>query len=145
MLIYYIYYIIYLYKQAIYSMLRGPKRHGRPAFYQSKDERYEARKARQREKYWQDRARKQHSTFYNTFQTAIEPALSIPSLEQLALSSSTNPYNFPSITIEDDRFIPIQVEDEFEELLLLQSPSLSSAAIDISEVESCESEIEESI
>jgi hypothetical protein len=46
---------------------------------------------------------------------------------------------------DDDGFIPLQIDDEFEELLPPLSPFLGAASIDISEAECCELNVEDLI
>ena len=53
--------------------------------------------------------------------------------------------DFQSLVGYNDGFVPLQIDDEFEGLLPLPSPSLGSASIDISDVESCELNVNEPI
>ncbi|KAH8749826.1 hypothetical protein BGZ57DRAFT_945613 [Hyaloscypha finlandica] len=101
-----------------------PKKRGPPPLYQSKDKKYQARKARQREKYQQKRAEQRHSL--NDFAPA-------------------SPRDFQPPADYNDGFNPLRIDDEFEGLLPLPSPSLGSASMDISEVESCELHVQEPV
>jgi hypothetical protein len=115
-----------------------PKKRGPLPLYQSKDEKYQARKARQRERYQQKRAIQQHSTFQNVFQAVPRPAPSIQHPIHLNDFAPASPHDFESPVGYNNGFIPLQIDDEFEELLPPPSPSLDLASIVISEIESCQ-------
>ena len=114
-------------------MPRTAKKRGPRPLYESKDEKYEARKARQRERYQQKRA----GQFQNTFQLALGP---VPT-QNAAQPENHIPPNQPSFYYENR----LQIDDDFGYLLPPsppQSPSLGSASMDISEPESDELNIE---
>jgi hypothetical protein len=122
-----------------------PKKRGPLPLYQSKDEKYEARKARQRERYQQKRGEQRHSVFQNVFQAAPEPVPDIQHQIQLNDFPPASLRDFQPPTGYNDRFIPLQVDDEFEQLLPPPSPSLGSASMDISDIESCELNVYEPV
>ncbi len=125
-------------------MAYNPNRRGPLPTYQTKEEKYEARKARQREKYQREQAAKRHSTFNNAFQSGSTPVANLQNLVQLEQFAPTNPYQFQPLVHYDNAFLPVQFDDDFGQLLSLsppRSPSLGSASIDISEIS--EPEVEE--
>jgi hypothetical protein len=64
---------------------------------------------------------------------------------QLNDFAPASPRDFQPLAGYDDGFNPLQIDDEFEGLLPLPSPSLGSASMDISEVESCELHVQEPV
>jgi hypothetical protein len=60
-------------------------------------------------------------------------------------STPASPRDFQSPASQDNAFIPLQIDDEFEDLLPPPSPSLGSASMDISDVEYCEINVQEPI
>jgi hypothetical protein len=111
-----------------------PRRRGRQFVYQSQEEKYEAQKARQRERYQQKRAEQQYTVFQNTF-----------SASQISNSSLSDTNQVNNLAGQDDEFDSLQIEDEFDGLLPPRSPSLGSASMDLSEPEPYELIVQEPI
>jgi hypothetical protein len=88
-----------------------PKKLGPLPLYQSKDEKYEARKARQRERYQQKRAEERHSTFQNVFQAVPGPVPNLQYPVQLNGFPPASPRDFQPPIGYDDGFIPLQIDD----------------------------------
>jgi hypothetical protein len=118
---------------------------GRKPKYSSQEERRQARNARDREKYRQKQLTNRATAFQNGFQAAPGPVPSIQHPMQLNEFPPASPRDFQPVAGYDDGFIPLQFDDEFEQLLPPPSPSLGSASTDISEVESCELNVQEPI
>ena len=97
------------------------------------------------EKYHQKQLTTRATAFQNVFQAAPRPVPNIQNLIQLNDSPPASPRDFRSPAGYDDGFNPPQMDDEFEGLLPLLSPSLGSASMDISEVESCELHVQEPV
>ena len=111
---------------------------GRKPKYSSQEERRQARNTRDRAKYRQKQLINQTTVFHNVFQTASGPVPTIQNLIQLNDFAPVSPRDFESLVGYNDGFIPLQINDEFEELLHLPSLSLGLASMVISEIKSCE-------
>jgi len=107
-------------------MAYNPNRRGPLPTYQTKEEKYEARKARQREKYQREQAAKRHSTFNNAFQSGSTPVANLQNPVQLEQFAPTNPYQFQPLVHHDNAFLPVQFDDDFGQLLS-PSPNAYSA------------------
>ena len=108
-------------------MPRIPKKRGPRPLYESNDKKYEARKARQRERYQQKRA----GHFQNTFQLAPGPAPTENVVQPENITSLDQP-----LLQHDNGF---QIDDDLGDLLPTsppRSPSLGSTSMDISEPDS---------
>jgi hypothetical protein len=118
---------------------------GRKPKYSSPEERRQARNTRDRARY----QRQQHTARVSVFENVFQPPLGLAQ----DLQNTIQPRGFASTNLHepqfpedyDNGFTLLQMNDEFEELLPLPSPSLGSASMDISEVESCELNIQEPI
>ena len=107
---------------------------GRKRVYTSEREREQAKVARRRGKRQQQAAQRNSQVGYNILidpQLLASPSISLP------------PPNYEQFYYKDQNIV--QIEDEFDQLLHPPSPSLGSASMDISEVKSCELNIEEPI
>ena len=118
---------------------------GRKPKYSSQEERRQARNARDRVKYQQKQLTNRATAFQNVFQAAPGPVPNIQHPMQLNDFPPASLRDFQSPAGYDDGFVPLQIDDEFEGLLPLPSPSLGSASMDISDVESCELNVNEPI
>jgi hypothetical protein len=105
---------------------------GRKRVYASEREREQAKVAHRREKRQQQAAHRNGQVRYNIpidSQLLIGPSIRLP------------PFNYEQFYYYKDQNIAVQIEDEFDRLLPLQSPILGSASMDISEPESEEPDI----
>lgn len=111
------------------EMPQETTRHGPFPSYESKEAKYEAKKARQRQRYQRRQASQRNRVFDNTFSGPAEPFLptsfNLRQLHEVPADASR-----PTI---DDEFLP-QFDDEIEEFLPPLSPSLGSISMDISEL-----------
>lgn len=106
------------------------KKSGPAPIYQSKTEQYEARKARQREKYRLKRVSERAVAFTSAFPTpSAYPVTTVPSRSAL----------FHNEPVYRDEYLPLQIDDELAGLVYEgsppPSPSLGSASMDISDTE----------
>jgi hypothetical protein len=118
---------------------------GRKPKYSSQEEQRQARNVRDREKYRQKQLMNHAIAFQNVFQAAPRPVLNIQNPIQLNDFPPASPHDFQSPAGYNNGFVPLQINDKFKGLLPLPSPSLSSASMDISEVESCKLNVQEPI
>jgi hypothetical protein len=118
---------------------------GRKPKYSTQEERRQARNARDRVKYRQKQLINQTAVFQNVFQAVSGPVPNIQHPIQLNDFTPARPRDFQSPAGYDDGFIPLQIDDDFEELLPPLSPSLGSAFMVISEIESYELNVYEPI
>jgi len=105
---------------------------GRKRVYASEREREQAKVARRREKRQQQAAQRNGQVGYNIPELLVGPSIGLP------------PPNYENFYY-DDQNITIQIEDEFDQLLHPPSPSLGSASMVTSEIESCELNVYEPI
>jgi hypothetical protein len=117
---------------------------GRKSNYSSQEERRQARNARDREKYQKKQLINRAIAFHNVFQAAPGPVLDIQHPIQPNDFPPAGPRGLQPLAGYDE-FAPPQIDNEFEGLLPLPSPSLGSASMDISEIESCELHINKPI